>query len=73
MPGWEIVSSSPGLCGGPARGASSLIQDQGATIKDGSKHLKVYLNGKQTTVPRHPGKEISNAFVKAIKKQLNIQ
>jgi mRNA interferase HicA len=49
------------------------LEDQGATIKDGSKHLKVYLNGKQTTVPRHPGKEISNDLVKAIKKQLNLQ
>lgn len=49
------------------------LKDQEAVIKNGKKHLKVYLNGKQTTVPRHPGKEISNQFVEVIKKQLNIK
>ncbi len=49
------------------------LADQGAVIKNGTKHLKVYLNGKQTTVPRHPGKEIRDDFVKEIKKQLNIK
>jgi mRNA interferase HicA len=48
------------------------LRDQNATFKDGSKHLKVYLNGKQTTIPRHPGKELDNDFVKEIKKQLGI-
>jgi mRNA interferase HicA len=49
------------------------LAEQGATIKNGTKHLKVYLNGKQTTVPRHPGKEIDDRFVREIKKQLNIK
>jgi mRNA interferase HicA len=49
------------------------LADQGAQIKDGKKHLKVRLNGKQTTVPRHPGKEMDNDFIKEIKKQLNIK
>lgn len=49
------------------------LKDQGAEIRDGTKHLKVYLNGKQTTVPRHPGKEISNQFAKVIMKQLDIK
>jgi len=49
------------------------LRDQGAEIKDGTKHLKVYLNGKQTTVPRHPGKELSNTFIRVIKKQLDIE
>jgi mRNA interferase HicA len=31
---------------------------QGAEFKDGTNHLKIYLNGKQTVMPRHPGKEI---------------
>jgi mRNA interferase HicA len=48
------------------------LRDLGATFKDGSKHLKVYLNGKQTTIPRHPGKELDNDFVKEIKKQLGV-
>lgn len=49
------------------------LERQGATFKDGSRHMKVYLNGRQTILPRHPGKEISNVMVLAIKKQLNIQ
>ncbi|MFK3741423.1 type II toxin-antitoxin system HicA family toxin [Massilia sp. TN1-12] len=49
------------------------LAEQGATFKQGTKHLKVYLNGKQTTVPRHPGKEIDDRFVREIKKQLNIK
>jgi mRNA interferase HicA len=48
------------------------LREQGATFKDGTKHLKVYLKGKQTTVPRHPGKELDNDFVKEIKKQLDV-
>ncbi len=42
----------------------------GATFKQGSKHTKVYLNGKQTTIPRH--KEISEQLFKVIMKQLGI-
>ena len=42
-------------------------------IKDGTKHLKLYLNGKQATLPRHPGKEISNSLIDIIKKQLGIK
>jgi mRNA interferase HicA len=49
------------------------LAEQGATFKQGGKHLKVYLNGKQTTIPRHPGKEIDNNFAKAIKKQLDLK
>lgn len=49
------------------------LVDQGAVVKNGTRHLKVRLNGKQTTVPRHPGKELDNDFVKEIKKQLNIK
>lgn len=41
---------------------------QGATFADGGKHLKVYLNGRQSTMPRHPGKEIAERTRKAILK-----
>jgi mRNA interferase HicA len=50
-----------------------LLVEQGATFKQGSKHLKVYLNGKQSTIPRHPGKEIDKKLAKAIKRQLGLQ
>ena len=43
----------------------------GATFKQGSNHTKVYLNGKQTTIPIH--KEISEQLVKLIMKQLGIK
>lgn len=47
------------------------LEQLGATFKEGSKHTKVYLNGKQTTIPRHP--DVKEGTVRAIKKQLNIQ
>lgn len=46
---------------------------QGAEFKDGTNHLKIYLNGKQTVMPRHPGKEIPEPLRKAILKQLGIK
>lgn len=46
------------------------LRELGATFKEGGKHQKVYLNGKQTTIPRH--KEIKNVMVKEIRKQLGI-
>lgn len=42
---------------------------QGVTFKEGKKHTKLYLNGKQTTLPRHAA-EISEPLRKAIMKQL---
>lgn len=49
------------------------LVDQGVEVKQGTNHLKVYYKGKQTTVPRHPGKEIDNRFAKEIIKQLNLK
>ena len=46
------------------------LESLGATFKEGGKHTKVYLNGKQSTIPRH--NEIKEGLVKAIKKQLGI-
>ncbi|HBQ2427907.1 TPA: type II toxin-antitoxin system HicA family toxin [Klebsiella aerogenes] len=44
---------------------------QGGEFKDGTSHLKIYLNGK--VMPRHPGKEIPEPLRKAILKQLDIK
>lgn len=49
-----------------------LLYSLKVIIKDGTKHLKLYHNGKQATLPRHPGKEISNMLIDIIKKQLGI-
>lgn len=45
-----------------------LLREQGATFKEGTKHTKAYLNGKQTTIPRH--KEVNEITAKNIIKQL---
>lgn len=49
------------------------LASQGATFVEGTNHTKVYLNGKQTTLPRHPGKEIREPLRKLILKQLGLK
>ena len=44
----------------------------GATFVEGSKHTKVYLNSRQTTLPRHPGQELGEGLRKTIMKQLGL-
>jgi len=48
------------------------LSQQGATFKDGTKHLKVYLNGEQTTLPRHPSKELKQPLEEGVKKKLKL-
>ena len=50
----------------------TLLTSQGVKTKDGTKHLKLYYNGKQATLPRHPSKEIPKWLVEKIKKQLGL-
>jgi mRNA interferase HicA len=49
------------------------LKQQGASFQDGKNHLKVYLNGKQTTLPRHPSKELKTGMVEGVKKQLGLK
>lgn len=49
------------------------LADQGATFKEGSNHTKVYLHGKQTTLPRHGSQEIREGLRQAILKQLGLK
>lgn len=49
------------------------LTSQGATFQDGSRHLKVYLNGKQSLLPRHPSKELKKGLVEGVKKQLGLK
>lgn len=44
----------------------------GVDIKDGTKHLKLYYNGKQTILPRHPAKELKQPLVDGVKKKLGL-
>lgn len=49
------------------------LSQQGATFQNGTNHLKVYLNGHQTVLPRHPGKELKTGLVEGVKKQLKLK
>lgn len=44
----------------------------GASFKEGSKHTKIYINGHQSTLPRHAG-DIPFGTLRAIIKQLNLE
>lgn len=48
------------------------LEAQGVEVKDGTNHLKLYRQGRQSTMPRHPGKEIHEKLRKAIIKQLGL-
>lgn len=48
------------------------LAQQGAVFKEGAKHTKVYLNGRQCTLPRH-AKEIQEGLRQAILKQLGLK
>ena len=50
-----------------------FLESLGATVESGTKHWKVTLNGKHSTLPRHPSKELKEGTRKAICKQLNIK
>lgn len=45
----------------------------GVTIEEGTKHIKLYYRGKQSTLPRHPSKELKTGLVNGVKKQLGIK
>jgi mRNA interferase HicA len=49
------------------------LQSQGATFEHGTKHLKVYCNGKQTILPRHPSQELKKGTIEGVKKQLGLK
>jgi mRNA interferase HicA len=45
----------------------------GATFEEGTKHLKVYLNGETAILPRHPAKELKMPLVEGVKKRLGLK
>jgi mRNA interferase HicA len=48
------------------------LSQRGATFKEGKKHLKVYCNGEQSHLPRHPAKELKQPLVDGVKKKLKL-
>lgn len=46
---------------------------QGVVKEEGAKHIKLYYNGNQSTMPRQPSKEIKTGTAESIKKQLGLK
>jgi len=49
------------------------LKQQGATFMNGTNHIKVNLNGKQSHLPRHPAKELKKGLTEGVKKQLGLK
>ena len=49
------------------------LESQGVEIRQGTNHLKLYYHGRQSTMPRHPSKELGEGLRKTILKQLGIK
>jgi mRNA interferase HicA len=50
------------------------LEQKGATFKQGrGSHLKVYLNGRQSTLPMHGTTELGKGLEAAIKRQLGLK
>lgn len=49
------------------------LKARGVEIKDGTKHIKLYYEGRQTTLPRHPSAELKTGLVEGVKKQLGLK
>ena len=49
------------------------LKEQGVRVENGKKHLKLYANGKQTILPRHPAKELKQPLVDGVKKALELK
>lgn len=50
-----------------------FLAAKGATFTEGAKHTKVYLNGKQSTLPRHGAQDLGEGLRKAILRQLGVK
>ena len=49
------------------------LRTLGATFVEGKRHTKVYLNGKQTTLPRHTTDELGIGLRTLILRQLGVK
>ena len=45
----------------------------GARFEEGTNHTKVYLNGKQTTLPRHASQDMGEGLRHRILRQLGVK
>jgi mRNA interferase HicA len=49
------------------------LMNQNVVFKEGTKHIKLYCDGRQTTLPRHPNQELGISLINRIKKQLKLK
>ena len=49
------------------------LQSLGAVFDEGKRHTKVYLNGKQTVLPRHGKQDMGEGLRRAILRQLDVE
>jgi mRNA interferase HicA len=57
-----------------AKQMKKWLAQQGATFQSGKvSHLKVFLNGKQSTLPMHGTTELGKGLEAAIKRQLGLK
>lgn len=49
-----------------------LLREKGVKIEDGTRHLRLSLNGRTTTLKRHPAQEYSNLIVRKTLKALGV-
>jgi mRNA interferase HicA len=62
------------ICAMNAKQMKKWLEQQGATFQPGKgSHLKVYLNGKQSTLPMHGTTELGKGLEAAIKRQLGLK
>jgi len=45
----------------------------GAQFKEGTRHTKIYLNGRQTTLPRHETQDLGESLRHKILRQLGVK
>lgn len=49
------------------------LASKGVTFAEGSNHTKAYYNGKKSTLPRHPSKELKDGTRQNILKELGLK
>ena len=69
-----IVSLSQGYSGGTVKNSEfrRWLIEQGAEIKSGSKHDKIYYKDKRSHIGKHLSKEVGEGLRKEILKQLGL-
>lgn len=49
------------------------LAEQGVAMKEGTRHTKLYYQGRQTTLPRHGSKELKEGLRKGILNRLGLK